>query len=47
MNLKNEFFYKLLFKCLVNWLIYEKRSMPGRNNNQKNSWILGSTREGS
>ena len=32
MNLKNEFFFKLLFKCLVNWLIYEKRSMPGRNN---------------
>ena len=31
MNLKNEFFYKLLFKCLVNWVIYEKRSMPGRN----------------
>ena len=30
-NLKNEFFYNLLFKCLVNWLIYEKRSMPGRN----------------
>ena len=25
------FFYKLLFECLVNWLIYEKRSMPGRN----------------
>ena len=31
MNLENEFFYKLFFKCLVNWLIYEKRSMPGRN----------------
>ena len=28
---KNEFFYELLFKCLVNWLIYQKRSMPGRN----------------
>ena len=36
MNLKNEFFYKLLFKCLVNWLIYEKRSMPGRNS--CNNW---------
>ena len=23
--------YELLFKCLVNWLIYQKRSMPGRN----------------
>ena len=32
MNLKNEFFYKLLFECLVNWLNYEKRSMPGGNN---------------
>ena len=28
--IKNQFFYELLFKCLVNWLIYQKRSMPGR-----------------
>ena len=31
MNKKNEFFYELLFKCLVNWLIYQKRSTAGRN----------------
>ena len=30
-NEKNQFFYELLFKCLVSWLIYKKRSMPGRN----------------
>ena len=35
MNLKNEFLYELLFKYLVNWLIYEKRSMPGRNSNKR------------
>ena len=46
MNLENEFFLKLLFKCLVNWLIYEKRSMPGRNSILKIfniiEWILES-----
>ena len=26
-------YYELLFKCLVSWLIYQKRSMPGRNSN--------------
>ena len=36
--IKTQFIYELLLKCLVNWLMYQKRSRTGRNSHQYIFW---------